>query len=267
MVEGPRVVRKEMEKHIDTVGLIRVDLRTGQKIVVWEDFASDSHKPMWLRKGDIGSVVEVDTDGSAMVNFPGKDSGGKSLSTFIKKSKFNMMRVELPGQKRVAKPNKEAPAAKKSRSEAAEDAARGYAKEDVAPLKSASAPQCVPAAPPAAAEEKPLTPEEEAREDKARAWRAKEPKKGVVRFTFKDPGPLGLRFSKDVPPWILSVTDGSPAARKAPRVPVAGIVIAVNGHAITAKDCQDVMQGLKKRPVVLDIDWPVDQDMPVVNRA
>jgi len=257
MVEGPRIVRKHVDSHLDTVGLID-RLRMGQKIVVWEDFASDSHKPMWLRRGDIGSVLEIDSDGSAFVTFPGKDSGGKSLSTFVKKSKFNLLRVELPGQKRVTKPRSEGPAAKQRRVEAPEATPASG---------SASPPASAPASSPAAAEEKPMTREEEVREDRARAWLSKEPRKGVVRFTFKNPGPLGLRFSKDIPPWILQVTDGSPAARKAPRVPVAGIVIAVNGHEITAKDCQDVMQGLKKRPVVLDVDWPVDQDMPVVNRA
>lgn len=107
----------------------------------------------------------------------------------------------------------------------------------------------------------------EARQLAAQTWLATRPAEGVVRFTFKEEGPLGLRFSKDVPPWILEVKDGSLAARKAPRVPTAGIVIAVNGHEVTEKHCQDVMLALKRRPVVLDVEWPVDQVMPSVCRA
>merc|ERR1712150_448167 len=102
------------------------------------------------------------------------------------------------------------------------------------------------------------TEEELARRERAQEYLQKDPKLGTVRFTFTTEGPLGLRFSKDVPPWILSVADGSPAARKAPRVPVAGIVAAVNGYEVTKEDCGSVLQGLKSRPVVLDIDWPVD---------
>lgn len=260
MVEGPRILKKKLESHLETVGLI-TRLRVGEKIVVWEDFASDSQKPMWLLKGDIGNVIEVDGDGSVIVTFPGKDSGGKSLTTFIKKSKIGMLRVELPGATRLTRPRQEGQPVKQRRvGSTPEETAKAASVSSSAPAAAAPERQAV-------AEEKPMSEEEKAAQAKAEAWLSREPKKGVVRFTFKEPGPLGLRFSKDIPPWILVVNDGSPASRKAPRVPVAGIVTAVNGYEITAKDCQDVMAGLKKRPVVLDVDWPVDQDLPIVNRA
>lgn len=98
-------------------------------------------------------------------------------------------------------------------------------------------------------------------------WLSKPPKKGVVRYTFKDQGQLGLRMSRDVPPWILEVRDGSLAAKKAPRVPVAGVVLAVNGYDLSQKGCEEAMESLKKRPVVLDILWPADQGTPLVNKA
>lgn len=256
MVEGPRCVQRKELRHLETVTVVDF-LRSGEKVVVWEDFSSDSSKPMWLRKGDIGSVMSVDGDGDALINFPGKDSGGKSLSTIIKKSKYSMLRKEAEGTSRASsRPAAEAPPAKRQAvAPAATAAAAG--KAEVASAASSAA----------KFQEAPLTEEEKVKQAAAEAWLKKEPKPRVVRFTFTDCGPLGLRFSKDVPPWILAVNDGTQAARKAPRVPVAGIVTAVNGHEITAKDCQDVMQGLKKRPVILDVDWPVDQELPIVNRA
>merc|ERR1712194_27552 len=78
------------------------------------------------------------------------------------------------------------------------------------------------------------------------------PKVGVVRYTFNDFGSLGLRLSQDVPPWILEVRDGSLSAKKAPRVPIAGIIEAVNGRELTQENCQKVVMDLQKRPVVLD---------------
>jgi len=113
----------------------------------------------------------------------------------------------------------------------------------------------------------PSTEEDKAKREAAKQWLQRDPKKGTVRYTFKDEGPLGLRFSKDVPPWILEVRDGSLAAKKAPRVPVAGIVIAVNGYELNEKDCEEALQALKKRPVILDVEWPVDQGKPTVSRA
>merc|ERR1719382_1266269 len=133
--------------------------------------------------------------------------------------------------------------------------------EEAATVSEAPAPEAV-----VQEEARPLTEEElkeraeqEARKEVAEQWLKKDPKKGVVRYTFRESGPLGLRFSKDVPPWILEVRDGSLAAKKAPRVPVAGIVLAVNGYELSEKDCTEAMQALKKRPVILDVEWPIDQ--------
>lgn len=284
MVEGPRVIQKEKERHLESVTLID-RLRPGQKVVVWEmgGFASDSSKPMWLEKGDIGKVMSIDSDGDALINFAGKDSGGKSLSTIIKRSKWKMLRVEqeqADGTKsRTSRPVGEARCVSPMRMTTkktpglheVQPPAKRRATEGAAPKKDGSAAPstsaAVAASPPPEEDEAPLTEEEKARRAVAEAFLKKEPKKGTVRFTFKEPGPIGLRFSKDIPPWILAVNNNTQAARKAPRVPVAGIVMAVNGFEITEKDCQVVMEGLKKRPVVLDIDWPVDQDIPIVNRA
>merc|ERR1740121_980148 len=254
MVEGPRCITRRKERHLETVSEVSY-LRPEQKVVVWEDFGSDSSKPMWLQRGEIGTVMSVDGDGDALINFPGKDSGGKSLSTIVKRSKWSMLRVEIPGKSKSSRPApEEAPRAKRRATTSAEASASEAAQPVAAPAKKVEDPV-------------PVSEEELQKQAAALAWLRKEPKKGVVRYTFTDPGPLGLRFSKDIPPWILQVNDGTQAARKAPRVPVAGIVTAVNGLEITEKDCQAVMEGLKKRPVVLDIDWPVDQDLPIVNRA
>merc|ERR1712050_604755 len=84
--------------------------------------------------------------------------------------------------------------------------------------------------------------EEQIRKEAAAAWLEKAPQKGVVRYTFQNEGPLGLRFSRDVPPWILEVRDGSLSAKKAPRVPVGGIVLAVNGYELTEKDCHAAIE-------------------------
>lgn len=256
-VEGPRVVKRK-ETHLETVALVS-HLRHGQKVVVWEDFPSDSAKAMWMRRGDIGTVQSVESDGTALITFHGKDSGGRSLSTLIKKKNWTMLRVEVEGSGGLAS-GKEPPVKRRS---VAPQLPSIYTSAAAAATSSTH----TPAPAPLKEEEKPLSEEEKVKQAAAEAFLKKDPKKGVVRYTFKQDGPLGLRFSKDVPPWILAVADGSPAARKAPRVPLAGIVTAVNGHLITEKDCQEVMQGLKKRPVTLDIDWPVDQDLPVVNRA
>lgn len=96
----------------------------------------------------------------------------------------------------------------------------------------------------------------------AEQWLEKDPKQGVVRFTFKDSSPLGLRLSKDMPPWVLEVKDGLLGARKAPRVPLGGIVIAINGYKLTEENCQEVTKALALRPVILDIQWPEDQLLP-----
>jgi len=109
--------------------------------------------------------------------------------------------------------------------------------------------------------------EEAAKREAAEQWLRRDPRKGSVRYTFQEEGQLGLRFSRDVPPWILEVRDGSLSAKKAPRVPVAGIVVAVNGYELMEKDCHQVLQALKSRPVILDVEWPIDQGKPTVNRA
>jgi len=229
-------------------------LKPGQKVVVWVDCESDSQRRVKLFKGDIGSVIKVDGSGNALINFPGKDKEG-SGNTMIKRSKFSNLRVELERSRPT-----EAPPAKRRRptETAADEEAKKKAEEDAARVEKHKAQILA---------ETTVTPEQHAKNEAAQVWLKKEPKSGTMRYTFRDPGPLGCRFSKDVPPWILSVNDGSPAAKKVPRVPVAGIVTHVNGHAITEKDCQEVMEGLKKRPVVLDVDWPVDQELPIVNRA
>eukprot|EP00913_Durusdinium_trenchii_P030904 g28945.t1 len=105
--------------------------------------------------------------------------------------------------------------------------------------------------------------EEETQEDIATKQQAqdmhpKPPKKGIVRYTFRDEGLLGIRLSRDVPPWILEVRDGTLAARKAPKVPVGGVVTAINGYDLSVKENPRALRALARRPVVLDIDWPMD---------
>ncbi|CAE8672880.1 unnamed protein product, partial [Polarella glacialis] len=107
------------------------------------------------------------------------------------------------------------------------------------------------------------------KKDEAEAWLEKPPGKGCVRYTFKEEGTLGLRLSRDKPPWVLEVRDGSLAAKKAPRVPIAGVVMAVNGYDLGEdKLNQEIaIPFLKTRPVILDILWPADQGTPTINRA
>mmetsp|Transcript_87641 Transcript_87641/g.183260 ORF Transcript_87641/g.183260 Transcript_87641/m.183260 type:complete len:270 (+) Transcript_87641:83-892(+) len=267
-VEGPRVATtKRKDLHLETVAHV-TELRREQRVVVWDDFPSDGQKPVWMQKGDIGTVESVDA-GGALICFHAKDRGGRSLPCIIKRKNWVNLRMEVEDPK-AAKRRKKAAAGTSSSSKTASTTAT--AKSDPAAASPSASPTAVTVTPPplrVPEEAKPLTEKEKARAEAAAKWLAKEPKKGTVRYTFKEEGPLGLRFSKDIPPWILVVSDGSPAAKKAPRVPVAGIVIAINGYEITEEkgDMQEVMQGLKKRPVILDIDWPVDQDLPIVNRA
>merc|ERR1712196_68125 len=54
----------------------------------------------------------------------------------------------------------------------------------------------------------------------AEKWLKSEPRDDVVRFTFKDPGDIGLRISDAVPPCVLEVRDGSLGAKKAPKPPL-----------------------------------------------
>lgn len=115
--------------------------------------------------------------------------------------------------------------------------------------------------------EKELTPAERMRKECADDFLKKAPAKGVVRYNFDQNGPLGIRLSRDVPPWILEVRDGTLAAKKAPRVPVGGVVAAVNGYELSEADNSGAIAGLAKRPVILDIEWPTDQGAPIVNRA
>eukprot|EP00439_Symbiodinium_sp_Y106_P027649 s4086_g3.t1 len=82
---------------------------------------------------------------------------------------------------------------------------------------------------------------------------SKPPKKGIVRYTFRDEGLLGIRLSRDVPPWILEVREGTLSYRKNPRVPVGGVVIAINGYDLSSKENPSAIKALAKRPVVLDV--------------
>eukprot|EP00928_Gymnodinium_smaydae_P030750 TRINITY_DN2277_c0_g1_i1.p1 TRINITY_DN2277_c0_g1~~TRINITY_DN2277_c0_g1_i1.p1 ORF type:complete len:551 (-),score=81.26 TRINITY_DN2277_c0_g1_i1:34-1686(-) len=101
----------------------------------------------------------------------------------------------------------------------------------------------------------------------AEKWLKREPGERVVRYTFNDSGPLGLRLSKDVPPWILEVKDGHLGARKAPRVPLGGVVLAINGIQLNEEDSQEATKALSLRPLIMDIRWPEDQEMPPVKHA
>lgn len=112
-----------------------------------------------------------------------------------------------------------------------------------------------------------LTEEELAAKKEADEWLSKTPADGVVRYTFSVTGRLGIRLSRDVPPWILEVMDGTLAAKKAPRVPVGGIVKAINGYDVSQSKNEKAVQALAKRPVVLDVEWPTDQGRPTVCRA
>jgi hypothetical protein len=115
---------------------------------------------------------------------------------------------------------------------------------------------------------KELSAEEKERKQAAEKYLKTAPLKGVVRFTFDMSGPLGLRLSRDVPPWILEVRDGTLAARKAPKVPVGGVVLAVNGYELKDKENSAATQkALQVRPVILDVEWPIDQTMPAISRA
>lgn len=101
----------------------------------------------------------------------------------------------------------------------------------------------------------------------AEQWLRSEPKSGVVRYTYKEEGDIGLHLSKDIPPWVLKVIDGSVSARKAPKVPIGGIVIAVNGYEFIEGDCEEASKALANqtsRPIALDVKWPDDIDPPVV---
>jgi len=118
--------------------------------------------------------------------------------------------------------------------------------------------------------------EDEEEEDAAEAAAARQqaqenlskpPKKGIVRYTFRDEGLLGIRLSRDVPPWILEVREGTLSYRKNPRVPVGGVVIAINGYDLSSKENPSAIKALAKRPVVLDVDWPIDIPMPAASSA
>merc|ERR1712060_573084 len=97
----------------------------------------------------------------------------------------------------------------------------------------------------------------------AAEWLSKPPQQNTVRYTFANEGTLGIRLSQDLPPWVLDVRDGSLAAKKAPRVPLGGIVQAVNGYDLSQKVCQMAIKGLGKPQVVIDIQWPFDQGKPM----
>jgi len=123
------------------------------------------------------------------------------------------------------------------------------------------------APPPPPEPEEDLTEEERTRRKDAADWLAAQPPEDCVRFTFDQEGALGMRLSSDVPPRIEEVKDGSLSAKKAPRVPVGGVVLAVNGYVLSEKDNAHVIKALAKRPVVIDVLWPEDRMKPSVNRA
>lgn len=117
-----------------------------------------------------------------------------------------------------------------------------------------------------AEEETPLTEEQLKMKAEAEVWLAKPPKLGVVRYTFKEKGPLGLRLSKDLPPWILEVRENSLAGRKEPKVPVAGVILAINGYDASLEG-SEACNFIKHRPLVLDVLWPSDGTIPMVTAA
>lgn len=149
---------------------------------------------------------------------------------------------------------------------AAQDAAQPGGAEEAGPRKMPKG-TAVTFKEQAADEWQPETEEEKARAEAAKEVLATVPEKGVVRYTFRDEGSLGIRLSRDVPPWILEVRDGTLSAKKAPRVPVGGVVLAVNGFELKEKDDKIVAECLKRRPVIIDVQWPLDQGQPTVLRA
>jgi len=113
-----------------------------------------------------------------------------------------------------------------------------------------------------------LSPEALAKKKAAAEWLRKPPRAGVVRYLFDQrEGLLGLRLSRDVPPWILDVKEGSLAWRKDPQVPLGGLVIAINGQELTEACCAEATEALPRRPLTLDIEWPIDQILPDVRQA
>merc|ERR1712039_686208 len=99
-------------------------------------------------------------------------------------------------------------------------------------------------------------------EAKKKEWMKIPPPKGTVRYIFEKEGPLGLRLSSDIPPWVLEVRDGSLAAKKAPRMPLGGIVTAVNTEKLSKDNAAEVVKQLGVRPLALDVEWPADQGKP-----
>jgi len=99
-------------------------------------------------------------------------------------------------------------------------------------------------------------------EAKKKDWMKHPPPKGTVRYIFEKEGPLGLRLSSDIPPWVLEVRDGSLAAKKAPRMPLGGIVTAVNTTKLSKANAAEVVKLLGVRPLALDVQWPSDQGLP-----
>lgn len=89
--------------------------------------------------------------------------------------------------------------------------------------------------------------------DRSAAVEYKPPEDGILRFTFSadEKGSLGVRFSAGCPPLILAVNPGSFAAKKG--VPVNHVVHAINGLHLVSDHREKVMNGLKSRPVILDV--------------
>jgi len=93
----------------------------------------------------------------------------------------------------------------------------------------------------------------------------KPPDQGLVRYTFREQGALGLKFSGDVPPEILEVKDNSYAQRKDPHIPIGGVIHSVNGLSLLEVGVDEAMEGLKHRPVVIDVLWPDSIKLPERN--
>lgn len=79
------------------------------------------------------------------------------------------------------------------------------------------------------------------------------PEEGILRFEFtaEDVGPLGLKFSPGFPPLILQVHPDTHAERKG--IPANHEVHAVNGLLMVPQNHSYVMNGLKSRPMILDV--------------
>jgi len=95
------------------------------------------------------------------------------------------------------------------------------------------------------------------------------PEEGILRFEFREDetGPLGLRFSAGYPPLILEVHADTFAGRKG--VPSNFEVHAINGLALVPINRDTVMNGLRMRPVTLDVrpqGWKPREKLMAIER-